>query len=258
MAFDVELFQSERCARGVTLGVELTASLETGSTNDDAMEAARAGAPHGSCFVTDSQRRGRGRRGARWLSPPGENLLCSVLLRPRLALEHAGTLTLAVGLAVREVIARRVSADVRVKWPNDVVCNGRKLCGILLESQLDGGRISAIVVGIGLNVATRELPDEIAGRATTLALLGARDLGREALLVELLEALEARVRVHEERGLEAAVDELRAHDALAGRRIRVDGVDGVGAGIASDGALLLRLDDGSIRPIRAGTVELDA
>lgn len=240
------------------LGNPLEAVAETGSTNDDAMEAARLGAPHGATFVADSQTRGRGRRGARWSSPPGENLLCSVLLRPDLTPELAGTLTLAVGLAVRDVVAARVpgSRSVRVKWPNDVLIDGAKVAGILLESQIEAGRVAAVVVGIGLNVAMRELPAELRGIATSLALAGDPSPSREEVLASLLAALEARTAVHAREGLFPALAELREHDALLGRRARADRVEGIAAGIAGDGALLIRDDDGTEHRVTSGSVTL--
>jgi BirA family biotin operon repressor/biotin-[acetyl-CoA-carboxylase] ligase len=245
-----------RLLRGVTIGDPLVAVFETGSTNDDAMDAARAGAPHGATFVADTQTRGRGRRGARWTSPPGENLLVSVLLRPELSPERTGTLTLAVGLAVREVAAARTRADLRVKWPNDVLAGEAKLAGILLESQLEAGRVTAVVVGIGINVAMRELPSELRGVATSLALLGDPSPSREAVLVELLAAIERRLAIHQRDGLAPVLDELRSFDALADRRVRVDRVEGTAAGIAEDGALLVRTDAGIEARITSGGVVL--
>ncbi|MCC6667575.1 MAG: biotin--[acetyl-CoA-carboxylase] ligase [Polyangiaceae bacterium] len=255
-AFDVARFAALRRERGLGLGEPLKAVAETGSTNDDAMDAARAGAPHGATFVADAQTRGRGRRGARWTSPPGQNLLCSVLLRPGLSPELTGTLTLAVGLAVREVAAARIAADVRVKWPNDVLVDDRKLAGILLESQLDAGQVTAIVVGVGLNVGMSQLPPELRGVATSLALLGDRDPRREEVLIELLAALERRVAAHAQGGLAPVLAELARVDALAGRRVRADRVEGVAAGIAPDGALRVRTDDGVEARVCSGGVVL--
>lgn len=254
--FDVARFTALRRERGLGLGAPLSAVAETGSTNDDAMEAARAGAPHGATFVADAQTRGRGRRGARWTSPSGQNLLVSVLLRPAISPERAGTLTLAVGLAVRDVVAARVGGSVRVKWPNDVWVDEQKVAGILLESQLEAGNVSALVVGVGLNVGMRELPAELRGIATSLVLSGDPNPTREAVLVDLLAALEQRLAVHQRDGLAPVLDELRRFDALAGRRVRVDRVEGFAAGLAPDGALIVRGDDGGEARVTSGGVVL--
>lgn len=255
-AFDCERFERYRQSRGLGLGAPLRFVQRTGSTSDDAMAAARAGAPHGATFVADVQTRGRGRRGSIWSSPPGENLLFSVVLRPRLTAERAGTLTLPVGLAVRDAVAPRIEARVLVKWPNDLVVDDKKLAGILLESQLTGAEVSALVVGVGVNVAMRELPDEIARIATSLALLESHALDRTELLLDILGHLEARLEAHVAHGLDAALPELRAADALRGRRLRVEALEGVAAGIEADGALRLQTDDGRIHSLRSGSVLL--
>jgi len=219
------------------------------------MAAARAGAPHGLTFVADEQISGRGRRGHRWSAAPGDDLVFSVLLRPRLELERLSALTLAVGLAVRDAVAPRVEAPVTVKWPNDVFVSGRKLAGILVESQLAAGKLSAVVVGVGLNVGTRELPEELRDSATSLSLLGVSGPGREVLLVDLLEALGARVGSYERAGLEPMLDELRRHDALRGRRVRIEGVTGTAQGVDRDGALVVEDGAGARHRILSGTVE---
>jgi BirA family biotin operon repressor/biotin-[acetyl-CoA-carboxylase] ligase len=255
-SFDPQRFSALASARGLALGAPLVVVDVTGSTNDDAFEAARGGAPHGATFVAETQTRGRGRRGRSWSSAPGQGLTFSTLLRPKLEPERMSALTLAVGLAVRDAVATRVAAAVGVKWPNDVVANGKKLAGILVESQLVRGRIAALVVGIGLNVAMREFPPEIGEGATSLLLLGAPDLDREPLLCDLLSALDRRLRVHEALGLSALLDELRAHDVLLGRRVRVEATTGIARGIDAAGALLVEDASGGVRPIVSGTVEL--
>jgi BirA family biotin operon repressor/biotin-[acetyl-CoA-carboxylase] ligase len=251
--FDAERFATLVSARGLSLGAPLTAVEETDSTNDDALAAGRSGAPHGATFLAESQRRGRGRRGRSWLALPGENLLFSVVLRPALERERVSSLTLVVGLAVREAVSQRVGSAVRVKWPNDVVVEGKKLAGILVESQLVAGEIDALVAGIGINVG--KVAAEVSDLATSLSELGAVEREREPLLADVLAGLDTRLKIHARAGISALLDELREHDALAGRRIRVEGVTGIARGFDPTGALLL--DDGaSIRPIVSGTVEL--
>jgi BirA family biotin operon repressor/biotin-[acetyl-CoA-carboxylase] ligase len=252
--FDERRFARIVAERGLGLGWPLAAVALTGSTNDDALAAARAGAPHGATFVADAQTRGRGRRGHGWTSPPGENLTFSVLLRPALAAARSSALTLAVGLAVRDAAAARVGVPVGLKWPNDVVAAGRKLGGILLESQLRGDRVAAVVAGVGLNVAMREIPPEIAGIATSLALLGAEDPGREELLASVLAQIERRLGDYEASGLATMLDELRRHDALLGSRVRVDAVEGVARGIDAQGALLVEQANGATCAVMAGEV----
>lgn len=244
-------FDAERFAvlsQELTLGRPLVATLSTGSTNDDALAAARDGAPHGALFVTEEQSAGRGRRGSRWLAAPGEGLLFSLVLRPSLSIERAPSLALLTGLAVRDVVsALLVSAKSErralVKWPNDVVIAGgelEKLAGILVESQVRGRTLAAAVVGVGLNVGRLELPEDLPTRPTSLARLGIH-IEREALLAKILEELETRLRTLENHQIppESLAVELSAVDALRGRKLRVENLCGWGAGIDAAGYLCI-------------------
>lgn len=242
-------------ARGGGIGVPLAFSPVTGSTNDDALAAARAGAPHGATFVADLQTSGRGRRGARWTAPAQDDLTFSVLLRPALEPSASAALTLAVGLAVRDACARRIAAVVRIKWPNDVWVGDEKLAGILVESTLHSGRPSAVVIGVGINVGTRTFPGDLAHPATSLALCGADELRREELLVDVLDEIGRRVATFERDGFAPMLDEFERYDALHGRRVAVDGRTGVADGIDASGALRLRADDGTLTCVTSGTVQ---
>ncbi|MCA9629465.1 MAG: biotin--[acetyl-CoA-carboxylase] ligase [Myxococcales bacterium] len=274
MRFDQARLHSELAAlRGAPprhgLGAALARPLattvvlfdQTGSTNDEAIRAARAGAEHGALFVAESQTAGRGRRGRSWSSPPGENLLFSLLLRPDLELKTASRLTLAVGLAVRDAVSEYVSQPPRIKWPNDIWVERKKLAGILVESQLSGNQLDSVIVGVGLNVLSRELAPEIAASATSLALSeprsGAPDLSREGVLARILCEFERRLAEFEQRGLSLMLDALRANDALLGAHVRVDGQRGVARGIDQNGALVLETSEGSFLRIENGSVELD-
>jgi BirA family biotin operon repressor/biotin-[acetyl-CoA-carboxylase] ligase len=254
--FDADRFRSAARETKPKLGRPLMYEPVTGSTNDNALLAARSGAPHGSLFVTDQQTAGRGRRGNAWLAAPGESLLFSVLLRPELELAQASALTLAVGLALRDAIGPLLKDVTQIKWPNDLYVNERKLAGILVESQLQGERLQGVVVGVGLNVSSRDFPPEIAARATSLALLGAADVEREALLQEVLNQLAQRLETYQRTGVAGILDELNAADALRDKRLRVDGQQGVGRGIDEQGRLLLEDEAGVVHAIIAGTVEL--
>lgn len=254
--FDADRFRARARETKPQLGRPLMYEPVTGSTNDNALLAARSGAPHGSVFVADEQTSGRGRRGNAWLAAPGESLLFSVLLRPRLQLAGASGLTLAAGLALRDAIGPLLTHSTHLKWPNDLYVNGKKLAGILVESQLQGDHLQAVVVGIGLNVSAREFPAEIASRATSLALLGAAPLDREALLQEILNALAVRLEAYQQTGVAGILNELNGADALAGKRVRVDAREGVGRGLDDQGRLLLQDDAGIMHAIVAGTVEL--
>jgi BirA family biotin operon repressor/biotin-[acetyl-CoA-carboxylase] ligase len=215
-----------------TLGRPRLHHREIDSTNRRARELASAGAPHGTLVTAGAQTAGRGRQGRRWEAPAGSALLCSLVLR-----EFDALLSLRAGLAVADVAGEAA----RVKWPNDVQVDGRKVAGVLVEGRPHEGWA---VVGIGVNVsaAPSDLPDAVA--------LGRDDV--EAVLAELLAALEARLA--EPAAL--SLDALRARDALLGVRIGWDGGEGVGAGIDADGGLRVETSGGE-RVLSAGEVHLE-
>lgn len=255
-AFDRALFDSERAARQLTLGQPVSWRNETQSTNDDALAAAKSGAPHGAVFGAETQTRGRGRRGSEWVSSPGAGLWFSVLLRPELSAELGPGLALCAGLAVRAAVATRVTTPTLVKWPNDVLAGGRKLAGILVESQVSGAKLGSVVMGIGINVTQRAFPDSLSNIATSLALLSATSLGREQLLADVLGQLDTLLARLASQGMPGIAEALRSHDALLGRRLRVDGLEGTGTGIDDAGRLLLRRSDGQVEALLSGHVEL--
>lgn len=256
--FDGERFRA--LSASLTLGKPCVVTTLTDSTNDDALAAARRGAPHGALFVTDEQRKGRGRRGNTWHAPPGEALLFSVVLRPELAAERAACLSLVAGLAVRAAVAHAlalasVAKTALVKWPNDVVVERKKVAGILVESQMRGDRLGAAVVGVGLNVGRLELPDDVAARATSLAALGA-GVVREHLLTAVLTELAVRLGELErgETPLGGLVTELSAHDALVGEQVTVGGVTGTATGIDALGNLEVLDGAGRVHRVASGHV----
>src|SRR5262249_43259852 len=152
----------------------------------------------------------------------------------KLELSQVSALTLAIGLALRDTIRPLISAVPEIKWPNDLLVNGRKLAGVLVESQLRGEALQAVVVGIGLNVSSRDFPEEIAARATSLALLGAQP-ELEPLLCDLLGAIERRLGAYQTSGVRGILAELNAADALRDQRVRVDGATGIARGLDAQG-----------------------
>jgi BirA family biotin operon repressor/biotin-[acetyl-CoA-carboxylase] ligase len=211
----------------------------TTSTNDRARELAQAGAPHGTLVTAGEQSAGRGRQGRTWSAPAGSALLMSLVLRDPPAL-----LPLAAGVAVAEV----AGPAARVKWPNDVLLDGRKVAGILAESRPQDGWA---VLGIGLNVAVRveDLPPELHDTAGTLGLAPAE---LEPTLARLLDALERALALE----APALLDAYRARDALRGREISWADGSGRAAGIDADGRLIVELTRGGRSALSAGEVHL--
>jgi len=257
--------------RGATsFGLPVTVKRRTGSTNEDGRLAALEGAAHGATFVAEEQTAGRGRRGHFWYSPAGENIYLSVVLRPsRVQAAVVPAITLALGVAVAQVVdgqLRRAATGraAQIKWPNDVLVGGRKVAGVLVESFAWGSPAAAgsatsaavLVAGIGLNVATRSFPDELAGRATSLALAGCGEPDRAELVAELLDRLAAVSADFEAaQGLAPGLlAELTRRDALRHRPVVCGEQRGIAEGIGPDGCLLIRNGAGQLVEIRSGEV----
>lgn len=238
--------------------------VETTSTNDEAKRGAKDGAAHLTVWTAESQTAGRGRQGRAWSSPRGENLLFSVLLRINCPPPRVPLVALVAGLAVRDAVAKLVPARsdaVKVKWPNDVLVSDKKVAGILVESSIQGSKVDHVVVGIGVNVHTRNFPDELAPNATSLALEGAAPealADRDALLESIVENLDHDVEHVIHRGLGLVHARLERADYLRGRALTDDRVAdlGVAEGIDDDGRLLVRRPDGVLARLSSGEVRV--
>lgn len=246
--------------RGITLGKPLELFAETTSTNDVAKNAARAGAPHGATFVAEIQSAGRGRQGRSWVAARGESLLVSVLMRVHCPSYRLPTLSLACGLAARDAIAHFTSAEPKLKWPNDVLIAGKKVAGILVEGVLSGDNVTAVVIGVGINVHTRAFPDELATIATSVALNAKPDspraIDRAELLADLLAGLDRDVALVAARGVGIVHGRLTRFDALAGQAVASEEGEGIARGIDLEGRLVVEREDGSFVHFRAGEVHL--
>ena len=166
----------------------------TDSTQSEAQRLAAAGAPEGTVVTALHQRAGRGRRGHDWWDVPGESLLASVLLRPRGPVTAAPQLSLVGGLAVADALVAVASVPARIRWPNDLLVDGRKVCGILAEASSDSvgagaGRLHHVILGIGVNLAQTAFPEALADRATSLRLVTGRAPEAAAVLAAVLEQL---------------------------------------------------------------------
>jgi len=211
------------------------------STQTVAFALAADGAADRTVVVAQAQTAGRGRHGRLWLDEPGASLLTSIILRPRLEPARLPTLSLAAGVAVVEALERVTGLKPRLKWPNDVLVDGRKLAGILLESRI--GPSPLVVLGIGVNLAQRVFPADLAERATSVRLAAGRRVDADALLTALLESLDAwRTRLETE-GWAPIRERWRALTETLGRRVSIDGVEGVAVDVDEDGALIVAEGD---------------
>jgi BirA family transcriptional regulator, biotin operon repressor / biotin---[acetyl-CoA-carboxylase] ligase len=233
-------------ASGSQLGKPLHVLAETESTNADAKEAiASKRAVHGETWVADVQSSGRGRQGRAWMAARGEALLFSTVVMHNVAVERAGSLSILVGIVVAEAIAEVLpNVNVQWKWPNDVWASSKKVAGILLESSTVGSRIEAIVVGVGINVWSREFPDLLAHSATSLALEGdeSATIDRGLLLAAILTRLDRDLEPMWSRGLGLFLARLSKRDALKGKKVtRENGIAGVAQGVDEQGNLLVQV-----------------
>ena len=229
----------------------------TGSTNEDAFLLGRSGASEGIVCVAESQRSGRGRMDRSWFSPPGVGLYCSVLLRPALSLSDAGLLSFCAALAMTDAV-RACGAPAFVKWPNDVVCEGRKICGILSSCEGDGAGLRFAVIGSGLNLLPGSYPEELRARAACLADFGVNP-DREEILCSYLEALAENVQTLEQEGFSPLRRRLEDVCILLSRPVKVTGgqnAEGIAEGIGNHGELLLRAGDGSLLSVTCGDVSV--
>ncbi len=230
------------------------------STNDEAARLARAGASHGTVVISESQTAGRGRDGHTWSSPPG-GLYLSAIVRPPLALAAVPPMTLAIGIGVCDAV-RACGVGGVLKWPNDILVEqelgARKIAGVLVESQSQGGKVDAVIVGIGINVEDIGMA-EVAGISTNLEREAGAPIDREVVIERLLGHVERWVDRYVAIGLSMVIPawhERMAHGLLA--RTTIDGelVIGEVAGLDPEGALMLRDDQGKVRRIHSGDVEV--
>lgn len=229
---------------------------EISSTNDVAIRAADAGGEEGLVVAADMQHAGRGRVGRRWESPAGAGLYVSCLLRPDA--ETTRWLTVAVGLGAAEAVERTTGLPPTLKWPNDLLFDGRKIGGVLAEAGVSSDGRTFVVVGLGINLTSHHLPHELQAVATSIEHETGRAVDRAVLLVELLAAVRRRYReLRDGRRAEVLAAWRARASSIVGRAVEWEGEDGMRAGVVEaiddDASLRIRCVDGEVRVI-AGEV----
>jgi BirA family transcriptional regulator, biotin operon repressor / biotin---[acetyl-CoA-carboxylase] ligase len=235
--------------------------FETTSTNDVALELAAQGAPEGTLVVAENQTQGRGRNRRVWNSPPGENLLFSLILRPPWPADHASLITLLAAVAVARAVRIDAQTPALIKWPNDVYIHNAKVAGVLTEMKTQGERVQSMVCGIGLNVNAVPSGSELRQPAMCLAEAAGKRLSRVVVLRRVLEEFENLYQHTLEQGRVFLLRQYAPLSWLDGRTVTIelsaqDRLEGTVLGIDETGALLVRLEGGLTRRVASGEVNV--
>ncbi len=236
------------------------------STNNLAKKLAEEGAEHGTLVVSEQQTGGKGRRGRSWVSPPGTGIWMTYILRPSISPTKASMLTIVAAMAVLDAVTGELerlgkNCECGIKWPNDIVLNGRKVVGILTEMSAEPELVNYVVVGIGINVNTTDFPDDIKDTASSIYRETGARLSRSRVIAGITKALVGYYGIFMETGdLSGLVQEYNKMLINAGRQVRImePGNERVGTaiGIGSDGELIVTLEDGRQEKVMSGEVSV--
>lgn len=244
------------------IGRRLQVVAEVGSTNDAVLAAGHAGEPEGLAVLADRQTGGRGRRGRSWASLPGAGVYTSILLRPPVSPLQAPLLTLMAGLAAVDAIASVAGVEPAIKWPNDLLLDGRKVVGILTEMTTTGQRVGHVAVGIGINVHQRneDFPGGVGETATSIDQVAGRRVERGVVVAALYNALDRWYASVCGDGPSVVLRAARARTVTLGKPVTVDSGDhqwqGTALDLADDGALLVVDARGTIQRVLAADVSI--
>ena len=245
--------------RGSEFGKRIHHFFKTDSTNRVALDLGYDGEPHGTVVVAEEQTAGRGRAGRSWYSERASGIHVTILLRPHLSPGDAPLITLLAGMAAREAVRSQTGLTSDLRWPNDLICNGKKLGGILAEMHAEPGRVHFLVLGIGVNVNHARFPTELATIATSLRMETGRVHSRLELLARLLRQLETDYNRFLTSGAKDLLDQFAAASSYAeGKRVRItngrESFVGTTAGLEPNGLLRVKRDDGRVSIVVSGDV----
>ena len=234
---------------------------ETDSTNNQAKAYGEKGEAHGTLFVADMQAAGKGRRGRVWVSPAGSSIYMTILLHPDVLTTKAPQLTLVMAMAVAEGIRKVTGLETKIKWPNDIIVNGRKVCGILTEMSTEIDYINYVVIGDGINVNQETFPEEIRDTATSLKIETGSSVRRSVLIATIMECFEQFYEVFmTTEDLSGLQERYNAMLVNLGREVRVlepgNEYEAHALGINRTGELIVRTVDGQEKEIYAGEVSV--
>ena len=233
---------------------------EIDSTNTEAKRLAQLGEPHGLLVIADKQTMGKGRQGRSWSSEKGSGIFMSLLLKPHFKPEKASMLTLITALAVTAAIREETSLEAFIKWPNDIVVNGKKVCGILTEMSAEENQIHYVIIGIGINVNTEQFPEEIKDIATSLFLEKGIKLERSRFVSNVLAKLEQYYEVFlKTNNLEFLLEQYNEKLINKDKQVKIidskEEFTGIAKGINEKGELLVKTEQELVK-IRSGEVSV--
>ena len=237
------------------IGQDIAIYNEVGSTNDLALQRGAEGAVEGTLILASHQTAGRGRRGRRWYAPPGSSILASLILRHRLLATQIGLPNLIGAVSIATAIRNATNLPTMVKWPNDVLINGKKVSGVLTELEYDRHRQPFFVMGFGVNVNTTiaNLPVELRDTATSLRIESGREILCVGLIKEILHQLEDNYQLLKAGQTEQLIERANGLLVMSGQWVQIETTDGVFDGMAErmdfDGRLILRDRNGELRKI---------
>jgi BirA family biotin operon repressor/biotin-[acetyl-CoA-carboxylase] ligase len=234
---------------------------EVDSTNVTAMDLAQKDAPEGTVVLAEEQLHGRGRGDRSWHSPAGVGIYCSIVLRPKLSPAKTMLLTLMTAVAIAKAVALETSLSPRIKWPNDILINDKKVVGILLESKVGATGVEHAIIGFGINVnhTPADLPQELLLAASSLFIELGEPVDRSKLLTKILAEVEDLYERLQRGDLAIIHKEWRRFSATLGRHVRIlqrgELTEGIAVDVTEEGALLVRVEHDSLITVHAGDIE---
>lgn len=234
---------------------------EIGSTNDECKKLAEEGAKHGTLVVAEKQTKGKGRRGRSWESPKGTGIWMTLLLRPDIEPYNSSGLTLVTAMAINKAVQEITGLDAKIKWPNDIVVNGKKVTGILTEMSAQPEMINYIVIGIGINVNTEEFPEDIAKTASSLKIESGKTIKRSSIIALFGKYFEQYYAKYiKTQDMSFLIDEYNKELINVDRQIKVlakeNSYTGIAKGINRHGELIVETENKELKNVVAGEVSV--
>jgi BirA family biotin operon repressor/biotin-[acetyl-CoA-carboxylase] ligase len=248
-----------RQLRGSTFGKRIYHFFKTNSTNNVAMKLGEEGEPHGAVVLAEEQTAGRGRAGRKWISEPMAGIHATILVRPGVPPSQAPLLTLVAGVATHDAVTEQTGIEADIRWPNDILIQGRKCAGILTELRAEPDRVHFAAIGIGVNINQERMPCELANLATSLRIATGRMHSRVEFLARLLRSLEHYYNLFIARGAAPLIERFAAVSSFyEGKRVRISSSTetfiGTTAGLEPTGILRVRRNNGRIEAVLSGDV----